>query len=487
MADDGDELGRGLLQDFREQGGATTEVFALKESEAGLFTNSAEQSDENDRSFKAGSSSSFSSSTVSVSSGVRDLYTEGMKWPAATFLMTASLIGIGVMGLPRAMSRLGWSFGLFLLIFIGGGCCYSGLVISRIVLHITKTDGRPRKYGDIGMAAYGTRGERFVRWSQMVYLAGVVVAFQHVASTCLQQVVIALDGTLCLGEANVFVSLMMLPVMQLQTLEKVTLIALLGVLMIIISIALFLRELIYERNINPNHTNELSSFENVVGAAMTIAFAYQGQSIFPEIQSEMLVPEDMPKSVIGSACTMAFLYIFVGLLGYQYLGDGAAYLELWSDKYFEHSSRTTVANICLFVHVLTAFTINGNVLNQACCEWIAGPPQQLAESLGGGVVPHGRFTWLCVTSSTGLAIFLLSNIVPNIGLLIPLVGATCGNALTFLAPYAILLKLVDLTERERQVHIGLLVLATLVTLVCTYQTFATMAAGIAAAPAPFSC
>ena len=57
--------------------------------------------------------------------------------------------------------------------------------------------------------------------------------------------------------------------------------------------------------------------------------------------------------------TMASLYIFVGLLGYQYLGDGAAYLELWSDKYFEHSPKTTVANICLFVHVLTAFTING--------------------------------------------------------------------------------------------------------------------------------
>ena len=31
-----------------------------------------------------------------------------------------------------------------------------------------------RRYGDIGMAAFGTRGERFVRWSQMVYLAGVV-------------------------------------------------------------------------------------------------------------------------------------------------------------------------------------------------------------------------------------------------------------------------------------------------------------------------
>ena len=64
---------------------------------------------------------------------------------------------------------------------------------------------------------------------------------------------------------------------------------------------------------NPTHTFFVFCFFlrlQVVSAAMTIAFAYQGQSIFPEIQSEMLVPEDMPKSVVGSACMVDSSLIF---------------------------------------------------------------------------------------------------------------------------------------------------------------------------------
>lgn len=413
---------------------------------------------------------------------------QGMNWKASMFLMTAPLVGIATMGIPKALSELGWGFGLFSLFFIGVGCCYSGMVISRTVLHLTKTSGvRPRKYGDLGKAAFGMKGERATRYMQLAYLFGACITFQHVASGCLQQVITSMGGVLCLGWSNTIISCIILIPMQAQTLEGVTLIAVMGVLSMAIVITLFLREVVHDMPPSTTTTFELSEFPHVIAGIMGMAFAFQGQSIFPEVQSEMARPQDMPKAVLGSFTILVTVYTVVGCIGYSYLGDKAKYLQLWADEYFPDSPKTTVANLCLGGHALTAYTISANVVNQSACEWLHGAPQKLSSRLGGATIPHKRISWFLVTLCTTAGAFMISNIVPLVGLLISLLGATTGMSLSFLIPFSCILKLVPMGSCEKAFHITLLVLTILVAIVGTYQTAANLINGIADGAPPFSC
>lgn len=79
--------------------------------------------------------------------------------------MVAIILGIGVLGIPQALVKLGWALGLFLLFVSAAGAVYSGLLIARLVAHVTVTTGhRPHSYEDLGQAAFGHAG-RLVRRS----------------------------------------------------------------------------------------------------------------------------------------------------------------------------------------------------------------------------------------------------------------------------------------------------------------------------------
>jgi amino acid permease len=62
-----------------------------------------------------------------------------------------------------------------------------------------------------------------------------------------------------------------------------------------------------------------------------IAFAYQGQAVFPEIQSEMKRPADFRKSIIGASIFLTSVYLLVGGFGYGVIGPDAPMLYTWDE------------------------------------------------------------------------------------------------------------------------------------------------------------
>lgn len=80
----------------------------------------------------------------------------------------------------------------------------------------------------------------------------------------------------------------------------------------------------------------------------------------------------------------------------------------------------------------------GNVMNQAIAIALATPAKNRTVKQPAG---FPRLPWLLVTLCTLCAAFVLSNLIPTLGLLISVLGATCGTMLTFVIPIACALKL----------------------------------------------
>eukprot|EP00041_Stephanoeca_diplocostata_P011637 m.192974 g.192974 ORF g.192974 m.192974 type:complete len:466 (-) comp18612_c0_seq17:339-1736(-) len=402
----------------------------------------------------------------------------------AAFMIVSIILGLGVLGIPWALSTLGWCLGFFLLFTSAGGSIYSGFLIARVTKAAAKVLRiHPQKYKDLGFAAYGVAGSRTVRTAQYAFLGGAIVAVQMTASKSLRQVVGALGHDLCLVDCNAIIAVAMLPVMQLQTLSDVTWVALLGVITIIIPLGIYMSQLPRQKSSgNTYHVPAESSMIDVASAATTMFFAYQGQTIFPEIISEMKTPSEFPAAVVGGTALMTLAYVIVGTMGYNQLGSSAEYLMKWDNDNNGSETRTIVANIFLIVHVLTGYTINGNVMNQAIAVAVVGTAK-------GPSTRFPRAAWLCVTLCTLCVSFVLSNLIPTLGFLIAVLGATCGTMLTFIIPVACALKLLphDMSPREYKSHCIVLGLSVAVLLVGSYATIFKLAKGIADGPPAFSC
>lgn len=117
------------------------------------------------------------------------------------------------------MIQVGWIVGVSLLVVSAAGSVYSGILIDSVAARVGSDPihgGPPRKYADLGRAAFGTRGETVVKATQYAFLAGCIVAVQLTASQSLHTVIHALHGESCLVVCNTVIAVIMLPIMQLQ-------------------------------------------------------------------------------------------------------------------------------------------------------------------------------------------------------------------------------------------------------------------------------
>ena len=97
-------------------------------------------------------------------------------------------------------------------------------------------------------------------------------------------------------------------------------------------------------------------------------------------------------------------------------------------------------------------------------------------------------TWLRVTLVTLSGSFMLSNLIPSLGLLIAVIGATSGVVLTFLFPAAASIwgKGRDAASPVRG-HKFVFGAAAVVLVAGTYSTMTNLVKGVAASKTPFTC
>eukprot|EP00037_Helgoeca_nana_P013428 m.123600 g.123600 ORF g.123600 m.123600 type:complete len:370 (+) comp22022_c0_seq4:2094-3203(+) len=319
---------------------------------------------------------------------------------AAGFIVSI-ILGLGVLGIPWAFAQLGWGFGISLLLVSAAGSVYSGFLIDKLAQYVTDhAQEPPRKYADLGEHAFGTRGRVAVRATQYAFLAGVIVAVQLTAAHSLHSVVTVLHGHICPVTANTVIAVIMLPVMQLQKLEEITPVAILGVVLILLPLLLYLTQLPKHTATSDTGVPESSSLADIAAATTTLCFAYQGQTIFPELRSEMADPTTFPRAVVSATVLMTTTYLIVGVVGYMRLGPDAAYLNYWDNEHNPTAGRTVAANIMLILHVMTGFAAHRfSAPAMTCCLHLGGAPSFMLLAHCLRLIRHGG--GLLGTLSTG--------------------------------------------------------------------------------------
>ena len=124
---------------------------------------------------------------------------------------------------------------------------------------------------------------------------------------------------------TVAVSAAILPLMQMRHLKDVVWVAIGGVVTIVIPLTIYLAELAPAPPSQGPEAGfpEAAGFEGFAARFTTIVFAYQGQTIFPELMADMRQPAKFPRAVKTSVAFMTLVYAVVGGVGYGILGSTA--------------------------------------------------------------------------------------------------------------------------------------------------------------------
>lgn len=355
-------------------------------------------------------------------------------WTNTSVIMCANLMGAGVLALPAVMKYVGWLPGLGLIVVLAFGAVYSGSLITRVWTLAEQRKFSAEKYGDLGRFAYGERGYNIVNGVTYFYISVVTVVFHLAAAESLQTVFYDVGGNYCLWQYSLGVLLLVLPLVQIRSLQNVSFLAIVGAVTILGTVLIAVARLLMAGPLEGAHTVVINtSGKNLrpkVNTLVMIVFSYCGQAIFTELISGMERPRDFPKAVWSSTMTMMASYVLIASVGYACLGDLA--IAPVTDALPE-DFWAQIANVLLFGHVMVAYVIEANVLTT-----ITNGSLGLLRKRGGQRT--SRWIWLATSSTIVILSFLLSNSVSFFSELLALAGATGGIATTYIFPCLFILK-----------------------------------------------
>jgi proton-coupled amino acid transporter len=384
----------------------------------------------------------------------------GTSWQRICAIIIANMLGTGVLSMPYAASVMGWIPAAVLLLAFAMAALYSGLLYARLYQAVPQA----KSLTDIATIAWGQRGKRVVGTVAYVYIGGVTVIFHLTATLAINAVFYDVAGLKCAWVASAGVAALMLLLLQVRDMGDVGALAAAGTVAIAAPLVIILVVLISGKGGAPDddddddesQTNALSTFGV---AAMDVAFAFAGQVIFIELQSDMARPQDFPKAVAASLSVMAPVYGVIGAVGFAAIGKAALANGKPITSQLEEGTILRVVNAFLAFHVIVAYVIEGNVLARAIMSVLPrggrggggndGRPGWWQEPEGGGNDDDNRGEWRIATVLVVGIAFTLSNLVPFFSDVMGLAAALCAILLSFTFPMLLGKELIrNMTPRE---------------------------------------
>lgn len=391
-------------------------------------------------------------------------------WPTSASLIVANMLGAGVLGLPNAVKGMGITTSIILMVIVTTMSIYGGLLLGWV------RDTRPiRTYADLAShcgarisAAAGVRWRQFVvvvAYSYIIgactiYLTTVKISYMEIfqkcdtsnttiAAVCDQPAcssmgVTSLSSTawLCISVLSVF------PLIHFRSLSDAGFVSYVGVLTIaIVNVIIVVRCVISDvKHDQPPERPYDRSFRDVINGLTSLAFAYGGHVLMPDIQSEMKDPMQFPKAVWFSQFFLFLNYALVGYLGYLTFG-GSVTAPITMN--LPHDGLGVFTNVCLLLHVMVAYCINSTVLTRAICDSVW--PGLL------GTGPRARrvaLRWGMVSTSILLVCGLVALLVPFFSDLMNVWSSVGIFTLSFAVPSALYLMANHLGPKKREEEIG---------------------------------
>ena len=350
-------------------------------------------------------------------------------WPTASLLIICDIIGIGVMGVATSFAQLGWALSIPIVTLLLPLNIYMGY----ITWEANMTFPSAVSFGQLARLTYGKEMEWFT--ALLVYSCLVLLLGEYVLGLglCLEQ------GFYMYSAGRPFWSmlgmLVMLPFVQIRTLDTSRWLLYLNVLTIVVALGASLGYIIYEgqdtmlQRIGDGPTESVASSLGWVSLSLAIgkfAFIYAGLLMYPEIISEMKEPEAFPKAQLASAPAQLVAFMLVGCIGYAYLGRGASGMLISA---LPNGPTSQAMAFALFVHLVITYLVKSVVVTRALHNVVSPSTVNDFEPWG-----RGTLVWFALSCLILVWCYGIATAVPFFDDLTSLIGTLQLSIVTFCLP-----------------------------------------------------
>ncbi|KAL5543959.1 hypothetical protein UlMin_007743 [Ulmus minor] len=290
------------------------------------------------------------------------------KWWNSAFHNVTAMVGAGVLGLPYALSELGWGPGLFVLTFSWLVTLYT--LWQMVEMHEMVPGKRFDRYHELGQHAFGEKlGLWIVVPQQLIVEMGINIVYMITGGNSLKKV----HDTVCPGckpmkhtyfiliFASVHFVISHLPSFNSMTLASLVA-AIMSLSYSIIAWAACLHKGV-EPDVKYGHRSSTtaSNVFNGLSALGDIAFAFAGHNVVLEIQATIPSSPDKPskkpmwRGVVVAYLVVALCYFPVAIIGYWAFGNSVednVLISLSKPKWL-----IVMANLFVVVHVIGGYQV----------------------------------------------------------------------------------------------------------------------------------
>lgn len=242
----------------------------------------------------------------------------------AYFLLLKAFIGTGVLFLPKAFSNGGLMFSSLVLAFFGllSFWCYLILIHAKLATKVSS-------FGDIGLKLYGKWLQQLILTSIIISQIGFVAAYIVFTSENLKAFV---GSVTSINTSDIHIMyfiliqlIIFLPLSLIRDITKLSLLALLANIFILIGLVTILYYSFYEL-LFLNHGafgKDIEFFFNKESFSLFIGvsiFAFEGIGLIIPIQESMIYPNNFPRVLFLVIATISTIFIGIGCLGYLTFG-----------------------------------------------------------------------------------------------------------------------------------------------------------------------
>ncbi|KAH7568301.1 hypothetical protein JRO89_XS07G0273500 [Xanthoceras sorbifolium] len=291
------------------------------------------------------------------------------KWWYSAFHNVTAMVGAGILGLPYAMSQLGWVAGTFTILASWVITFYS--LWQLVELHEVVPGKRFDRYPELGEHAFGPKlGYWLVMPQQMLVQVATDIVYMVTGGKSLMKfvelVAPSFPGTRLTYFILIFAAIhfFLSQTPNFNSLKGVSLLA--AVMSISYSMVAFVASTIRGTHEHPqsyglrSHTTPGRVFDFFNGMG-TIAFAFAGHSVVLEIQATIPSTPEVPskrpmwKGVVVAYVIVAFCYLSVAFAGYWAFGalvEDDVLISLKQPRWL-----IALANLMVFIHVIGSYQV----------------------------------------------------------------------------------------------------------------------------------
>lgn len=345
-------------------------------------------------------------------------------WYGTTIVLLSEVMGTGILSLPYASKILGWGTSLMALPLFAIIASYSGWLLWRVQQERSSL----HSYADAAKALVGPRFGSFTEISMLVSWGALAIYYMIAASDGLEDVI---SSNMCQYQRTFLVVLILVVPCQCRDFYSISkYLSLPSTLAIVFSVLIIASNLLF---FNTNETpvtttvappSDTTLFDYLM-ALSAFCFAYQGQSIYLELISEMKEPRHFPRAVNLSYAIMCLLYGLTVCVAYSVKGSEIP--GFLPDILPQGGAARATVGAMVVLHITVSYVIAGQPLHK----WFHATffPSTVEEES-----KRASFHWFLVTFGYLLVGWVLSNCIPFFADVQALIGSLFGAPIMFAWP-----------------------------------------------------